>query len=90
MICFCDCCHYTFSAASLPDRCPDCGKQIHNGVPAVRAATAKEIADYERIRQELIKEKAETTGTFEALEASKASKISEASDISGISRGEQP
>jgi len=56
MICFCDCCYYAFSAASLPDRCPDCGKQIHNDKPAVRAATAKENADYERIRQELMEE----------------------------------
>lgn len=59
MIFFCDCCHYTFSAASLPDRCPDCGKQIYSDNPAVRAATAKEIAEYERIQQELIEEASE-------------------------------
>lgn len=56
MIFFCDCCHYTFSAASLPDRCPDCGRQIHKEKPAVRAATAKEISEYERIQQELMEE----------------------------------
>lgn len=59
MICFCDCCHYTFSAASLPDRCPDCDKQIHNEKPAIRVATAKEIAEYERIQQELMAEASE-------------------------------
>lgn len=59
MIFFCDCYHYTFSAASLPDRCPDCGKQIYNDMPAVRAATAKEIAEYERIHQELMEEASE-------------------------------
>lgn len=59
MICFCDCCHYTFSASSLPNRCPDCGKQIHNEKPAVRAATGKEIAEYERIQQELMEEASE-------------------------------
>lgn len=59
MIFFCDCCHYTFSAASLPDRCPDCGKQIHNEKPAVRAATTKEMAEYERIQQELMEEASE-------------------------------
>lgn len=59
MIFFCDCCHYTFSAASLPDRCPDCGKQIYNDKPAVRAATTKEMAEYERIQQEFIEEASE-------------------------------
>lgn len=53
MIFFCDCCHYTFSATSLPDRCPDCGKQIYNDKPAVRAATAKEVDEYVKIRKEL-------------------------------------
>lgn len=76
MICFCDCCHYTFSAASLPDRCPDCGKQIHNVEPAVRSATAKEIADYERIRQELMEEEADTLAASAAYESSKTSESS--------------
>lgn len=56
MICFCDSCHYTFSAESLPDRCPDCGKQQFSGVPAVREATSKEINDYKRIRIEIEQE----------------------------------
>lgn len=65
MICFCGYCRYTFPADSLPDRCPDCGRQIHNGEPAVRAATAKEIADYERIQQELMEEASEEYKTSE-------------------------
>lgn len=56
MTCFCDCCHYTFSAASLPDRCPDCGKQQFSERPAVRETTAKEINDYKRIRIEIATE----------------------------------
>jgi len=49
---FCDACHYCFEALSLPDRCPDCGKQIHRDSPAVRLATDKEISDLLRARAE--------------------------------------
>lgn len=37
---------------ALPDRCPDCGKQIHRSSSAVRPATDKEIADLLRVRAE--------------------------------------
>lgn len=47
---FCDSCHYCFEDTSLPDRCPDCGKQIHRGFPAVRLATEKEVTDLLRAR----------------------------------------
>ncbi len=47
MICTCSRCLYTFSAASQPEQCPDCGKY------AVREATAQEIGEYRRIRIEL-------------------------------------
>lgn len=50
---FCDACHFCFEADALLDRCPDCGKQIHNEKPAVRAATAKEVAEYIKIKNEL-------------------------------------
>lgn len=56
MIYFCDCCHYAFSADRLPGRCPDCGKQALGMLPAVRPATPAEIADYERVRLEIMKE----------------------------------
>ena len=49
---FCDACHYCFEDTSLPDRCPDCGKQIHRGSPAVRQATEKEVTDLLRARAE--------------------------------------
>ena len=49
---FCDACHYCFENTTLPDRCPDCGKQTHNGSPAVRPATEKGIADLLRARAE--------------------------------------
>lgn len=49
---YCNACHYCFEADSMPDRCPDCGKQIHCGSPAVRPATEKEAADLLRIRAE--------------------------------------
>ena len=50
---YCNACHYCFGADALPDRCPDCGKQIHNSSPAVRPATDQEIADYIRIQKEI-------------------------------------
>lgn len=53
---FCDACHYCFTAERLPDRCPDCGKQMAYGHPAVRTATEKEIDEYQRIRAEIERE----------------------------------
>lgn len=59
MICHCDCCHYTFDptdyhmADRLPDRCPDCGKQLIHSHFAVRPATKEEIADYIQIQKKL-------------------------------------
>ena len=59
MICHCDCCHYTFDPANyhmadcLPERYPDCGKQLIHGHRAVRPATKEEIADYIQIQKEL-------------------------------------
>ena len=61
MICTCDACHYTFSADTLPLRCPDCGKEeLHRRVggrmlpsPAVRTATEEETAWYENVQREL-------------------------------------
>ena len=55
MIFTCDNCHYTFKADSLPESCPDCGKEMLNRrigsrviqAPAVRNATDTEIAWYE-------------------------------------------
>lgn len=52
MILTCDKCRYTFSAQSLPERCPDCGAF------AVRPATDEEIADYNRIQKEIAEEEA--------------------------------
>lgn len=68
MICQCDCCHYTFDtvryhmAEQLPDRCPDCGKQIVHGYPAVRMATEAEIMDYRQIQMELNEEESHAAG----------------------------
>lgn len=68
MICQCDCCHYTFDtvryhmAEQLLDRCPDCGKQMVQGHPAVRAATEAEIINYRRIQMELNEEELRTAG----------------------------
>lgn len=53
---FCDACHFCFKASILPNRCPDCGKQMIGILPAVRMATEEEIADYVRIRKELVAE----------------------------------
>ena len=62
MICTCDKCKYTFQSNALPDRCPDCGAttlpfhveapHLHTSglIPAVRKATAVEIAEYENLR----------------------------------------
>ena len=57
---FCDACHYCFTAEQLPDRCPDCGKQMLQGHPAVRIATEAEITDYRRIQMELNEEELRT------------------------------
>ena len=59
---FCDACHYCFTAEQLPDRCPDCGKQMLQGHPAVRIATEAEITDYKRIQMELNEEELCTAG----------------------------
>ena len=62
MICHCDACHYTFNADlfhskyDIPRRCPDCGKKtIGECVPAVRAATEREIEEY-RENQRIVME----------------------------------
>ena len=64
----CNACRYTFPAESLPDRCPDCGKDAANvkvciggknilrSVPAIRESTDTEAAEYERIKKEIEKE----------------------------------
>jgi len=86
MICQCDCCHYTFDTASyhmaeqLPDRCPDCGKQMLQGYPAVRTATEAEITDYRRIQKELKEEKLHTAGK-EAAGHESHSYISHGTDL---------
>ena len=61
----CNACRYTFPAESLPDRCPDCGKDAANvkvciggknilrSVPAIRESTDTEAAEYERIKKEI-------------------------------------
>lgn len=63
MICHCDACNYTFEASILhskyevPTRCPDCGKKtvgVH--MPAVRAATDIEIAEYEENQRIVMEE----------------------------------
>ncbi len=53
MICHCDACNYTFDASvlhgkdNIPTRCPDCGKKtVGYKVPAVRAASEEEVAEY--------------------------------------------
>lgn len=40
----CNRCKYTFEAADVPERCPDCGKI------AVRKATEEEIEEYKQYR----------------------------------------
>ena len=49
---FCDACRYCFSAEKLPDRCPDCGAQIHKEKPAVRLASKTEIEELLKIQKE--------------------------------------
>ena len=53
MLCHCDVCNYTFEASVLnskyevPKKCPKCRKiTARKGVPAVRAASEDEIAEY--------------------------------------------
>lgn len=53
---YCESCHYTFAAGNLPNRCTDCGKEYHNGSPAVRPATEEEITEYLRIKAEIAQE----------------------------------
>ncbi|MCD8069160.1 MAG: hypothetical protein LUE87_09795 [Lachnospiraceae bacterium] len=63
MLCHCDACNYTFEASVLhskydvPRKCPACRKKtVGNRVPAVRAATNIEIADYWKIQKEIMEE----------------------------------
>ncbi|MCD7825480.1 MAG: hypothetical protein LUH14_05910 [Clostridiaceae bacterium] len=63
MICHCDACQYTFNADlfhskyDIPRRCPDCGKKtVGNKVPAVRAATEKEIEEYREDQRMVMEE----------------------------------
>lgn len=63
MLCHCDACNYTFESSVLhskyeiPRRCPACRKnKVGDHVPAVRAATNIEIADYWRIHKEMMEE----------------------------------
>lgn len=73
MIFTCDACNYTFSADTLPTSCPDCGKssvdhRIGNkfiSAPAVRNATADEIAWYDEIQAEIAAEEAQKEYTAE-------------------------
>lgn len=60
----CDVCRYTFEYASLPDRCPDCGKTVvyGRGDPAVREASEAEIREFYRIQDELRNEPWQTEG----------------------------
>ncbi|MCD7770172.1 MAG: hypothetical protein LUH36_08690 [Oscillospiraceae bacterium] len=45
---------------SVPDRCPDCGKEFTTAhAPAVRKATKDEADEYQRIRAEIITEQCE-------------------------------
>ena len=55
MLCHCDACNYTFESSvrsskyEIPKKCPECRKiTVSKGVPAVRAATEDEIAEYRR------------------------------------------
>ena len=77
---FCDACHYCFTAEQLPDRCPDCGKQMLQGYPAVRIATEAEITDYRRIQIELNEEELRTAGK-EATDYESHSYISHVTDL---------
>lgn len=52
MIYACDRCHFLFSRVSVPDRCPDCGKE------AIRPASLEECAEFEaRKKQNLWEDK---------------------------------
>lgn len=57
MICTCMNCRYTFSSATLPSACPDCGKKMvtrkGSRVPAVRPATGEEVRWYRNMQEEL-------------------------------------
>ncbi len=64
----CNNCNYTFSMASAPDSCPDCGKTtakriVNNGtysvesiVPAIRPASEAETMWFRRVQSELASE----------------------------------
>ena len=64
----CNHCNYTFSARSMPESCPDCGKTVatqvvSNGVytskttvPAIRPATEMESIWFNRVQAELAQE----------------------------------
>lgn len=58
MLCHCDACNYTFESSvrsskyEIPKKCPECRKiTVSKGVPAVRAATDEEAAEYMREQQ---------------------------------------
>jgi len=46
MIYACDRCHFLFSRISMPDRCPDCGKE------GIRLATREESEEFEARKKE--------------------------------------
>ena len=49
---YCDVCRYCFEAEKLPERCPDCGAELHHDKPAIRPATDAEVKELLRIRAE--------------------------------------
>ena len=55
----CKDCNYTFKSAEKPERCPDCG------MIAVRDATAAEIEQYIKYRQEFDQEEETNAGEHE-------------------------
>ena len=66
----CEACLYTFAADNIPERCPDCGKQVVarrlsvdgktlvRDYPAVRPATKSEITQYKAVQAEIAEEEA--------------------------------
>ena len=42
MVYVCENCHFLFSRHSMPDRCPDCGKE------AIRPAEPAEVQEFEK------------------------------------------
>ena len=61
----CDNCHYTFEADFIPTSCPDCGKDTYNhkvgqrivSLACIRPATEGELAQYEKVQQEIKSER---------------------------------